>query len=58
MDIKKKKKKLKIISQLCRIGKDCDQNSDRMSENDEKLPYLHQVTKSISGQLKKIWDFK
>ena len=39
--LKKNNKKIKIISQFCRIGKDCDQNSDRMSENDEKLPYLH-----------------
>ena len=31
----------KIISQFCRIGKDCDQNKDRMSENNAKLPYLH-----------------
>ena len=31
----------KIISQFCRFGKDCDQNGDRMSENDEKLPYWH-----------------
>ena len=27
------------------IGKDCDQNGDRMSKKDEKLPYLHKVTK-------------
>ena len=31
----------KIISQFCQIGKDCDQNGDRMSEKDEKVPYLH-----------------
>ena len=35
----------KIISQLCRIGKDCDRHADRMSKNDEKLPYFHKVTK-------------
>ena len=28
----------KIISQFCWIGKDCDQNGDRMSKNDENLP--------------------
>ena len=33
--------KIKIISQFCRIGKDCDQNGDRMSKNDENLPHLH-----------------
>ena len=31
----------KIISQFCRIEKDCDWNGHRMSENDEKLPYLY-----------------
>ena len=25
--------------------KDCDQNGDRMPKNDEKLPFLHWVTK-------------
>ena len=35
----------KIISRACQIGKDCDQNGDRMSKNDEKLQYLHLVTK-------------
>ena len=29
------------ISQFCQIGKDWDQNADRMSKNDENLPYLH-----------------
>ena len=27
--------------------KDCDQNGDRMSKNDGKLPYLHWVTKKL-----------
>ena len=27
----------KIISQFCRIGKDCDLAGDRLSKNDEKL---------------------
>ena len=31
---------IKIISQFCWIGNDSDQNGDRMSKNDEKLPYL------------------
>ena len=35
----------KIISQFCRIGKYFYRNGDRLSENDEKLPYLHKVTK-------------
>ena len=30
-----------ILQVNCRIGKDCGQNGDRLSENDEKLPYLH-----------------
>ena len=29
------------ISQFCQISKDCDQNADRMSKNDENLPYVH-----------------
>ena len=33
-----------IISQFCGIGKDCDQNDDRMSKNDEKLAYLSSQT--------------
>ena len=41
--------KMKIISQFCWIGKDCDQNGDRMPKNDEKLPYLYLVTKPISS---------
>ena len=28
---------MKIIGQFCQIGEDCDQNGDRMSENNEKL---------------------
>ena len=35
----------KIISKFCWIGKDCDQNGERMSKNDEKMPYLHKVTR-------------
>ena len=31
---------IKIISQFCRIGKGCDQNGNRMSENEEILTYL------------------
>ena len=30
----------KIISQFCRIVRDCDRNGDRLSEKDEKWPYL------------------
>ena len=26
---------------ICRIGKDYDRKGDRMSKNNEKLPYLH-----------------
>ena len=29
------------VRRVCRIGKDCDRNGDRMSKKDEKLPYLH-----------------
>ena len=36
----------KIISQFCWIGKDFGQNGDRLSKNEEKLPYLHLVTKA------------
>ena len=43
-------------TQFCWIGKDCDQNCDRMSGNNEKFSNLRQVTKSISSQLRKIWD--
>ena len=32
---------VKIITQFCLIGKDCDRNGDRLSKNDEKLLYLH-----------------
>ena len=39
------KGRLKDHCQFCRIGKDFDHNGDRMSKNDEKLPYLHLVTK-------------
>ena len=35
----------KIISQFCRIEKDCSWNVYRLSKNDEKLPYLHKITK-------------
>ena len=35
----------KIISQFCRIGKDCSWNGNRLSKNFEKLPYLHKITK-------------
>ena len=34
-----------IISRIYRDGKDCGQIGDRMSDNKEKLPFLHQVTK-------------
>ena len=34
-----------IISQIYWNGKNCGQIGDRMSDNDEKLPCLHQVTK-------------
>ena len=36
---------IKIIRQICRISKDCDQNGDRMSKNNVKLAYLHKATK-------------
>ena len=32
--------KIKLNSQFCWIAIDCDQNGDRISKNDEKLPYL------------------
>ena len=32
---------------ICLIEKDCDRNGDRMSKNDEKLPYLHLATKKL-----------
>ena len=35
----------KIISQFCLIGQDCYWNGDRLSKNDEKLSYLHKITK-------------
>ena len=34
-----------IISQICQNSKDCGHIGNRMSDNDEKLPYLHWVTK-------------
>ena len=34
-----------FLCQFCRIGKDSNRNGDRMSDNDEKLPYLQWVTK-------------
>ena len=33
-----RRKEKKIISQFCQIQKDCDQNGDRMSKKDKKLP--------------------
>ena len=33
-----------IISQFCQIGKDSYWNGDRLSKNNEKLPYLHRIT--------------
>ena len=34
-----------FIFQFCRIGKDCYWNVNRLSKNNEKLPYLHKITK-------------
>ena len=47
---------IKIISQFCRIGKDCDRNGDGMSKNNEKLPYLHKVTKKYLKLAMIIWE--
>ena len=37
--------KKKSLVKFVIFSKDCGQNGDRMSKNDEKLPYLHEVTK-------------
>ena len=36
-----------LISQFCQIGKDCDQNGDKLSKNNKKSPYCNKL-KSIS----------
>ena len=38
---------LEYVRSFVEFGKDCDQNGERMSKDDEKLPYLHQVTKKL-----------
>ena len=42
-----------IISQFCRIGKDCYWNGSRLSKDDEKLSYSHLLTKIIFSYWKK-----
>ena len=52
LDFRKEDKK--IINQIYWNGKDCGQIGNRMSDNDEKLPCLHYVTK----KLKNLYHYK
>ena len=38
------------------IGKDCDWNGNRLSENDQKLTYLHWITKTVFLLVMKTWN--
>ena len=42
-----------MLSQFCRIGKDCYWNGSRLSKDDEKLSYSHLLTKIIFSYWKK-----